>query len=390
MALHVITGATGFLGRHFIQVLLKQNEQASVIVRPESLPTFQWFVETLTPEEKIHLRVWKGNIRQSQLGLSAEALHCLQQEKVYFWHLAANLSFQQADRDAIMADNIGGTEHVVALVNQLPMVERLCYVSTAYVAGDCTTWCEDDPLEQGQHFRNMYEQSKYEAERLVRTTCQKPTTIFRPSIIIGDAYEGKATGCTFGYYRFAFVFFTFKQWLIKKVKQERSLARKLLGLMYIPEEDKLQAKRLWLFYPKDCRVNLIPVDFVIKSMLLLSQKEGKLNTFHLTHPNPPTFELLFRALLSDLKVEGVHLVPVPPSVFRAFTHLLYWGCVPWRKYLDSAKKYLPYITVNYSFSSENVQRAGLRPPDISPQFMHRVNQYAIEHIFTQLCDRNQA
>ncbi len=41
----------------------------------------------------------------------------------------------------------------------------------------------------GQGFRNAYEQSKFEAERLVRAA-EFPTTILRPSIVVGDRRSG--------------------------------------------------------------------------------------------------------------------------------------------------------------------------------------------------------
>ena len=44
-----------------------------------------------------------------------------------------------------------------------------------------------DDLDVGQHFRNTYEQSKFEAECLIsRVRGQLPITVLRPSIIVGE------------------------------------------------------------------------------------------------------------------------------------------------------------------------------------------------------------
>src|SRR5262249_61233896 len=53
------------------------------------------------------------------------------------------------------------------------------------------TFYEDD-LETGQRFRNAYERTKYEAERMVRAAMrQLPITVVRPSIIVGDSKTGE-------------------------------------------------------------------------------------------------------------------------------------------------------------------------------------------------------
>jgi long-chain acyl-CoA synthetase len=45
-------------------------------------------------------------------------------------------------------------------------------------------------LDLGQGFRNSYEQSKFEAEKLVRNRDGVPFTILRPSIVVGDRHSG--------------------------------------------------------------------------------------------------------------------------------------------------------------------------------------------------------
>ena len=69
-------------------------------------------------------------------------------------------------------------------------LERYGHISTAYVAGThAGRFCESD-LDVGQEFRNSYEQSKFEAEQLVRAHQGLPFTILRPSIVVGDRLSG--------------------------------------------------------------------------------------------------------------------------------------------------------------------------------------------------------
>ena len=58
-------------------------------------------------------------------------------------------------------------------------------------AGDHLGTFSEEQLDVGQAFRNSYERSKFEAERLVsRTSARMPVQIFRPSIIVGERESG--------------------------------------------------------------------------------------------------------------------------------------------------------------------------------------------------------
>src|SRR5439155_15717510 len=70
------------------------------------------------------------------------------------------------------------------------MLERYVHISTAYVAGTHAGRFFERDFDVGQSFRNSYEQSKFEAERLVRSWPGLPFTILRPSIVVGDRNSG--------------------------------------------------------------------------------------------------------------------------------------------------------------------------------------------------------
>ena len=90
--------------------------------------------------------------------------------------------------------NVAGTRRLLEfaeLCRERGGLRKFAYVSTAYVAGDHAGLFREDELDVGQGFRNSYERSKFEAERLVREhTDRLPVQIFRPSIIVGEQSSG--------------------------------------------------------------------------------------------------------------------------------------------------------------------------------------------------------
>ena len=111
-----------------------------------------------------------------------------------------------------------------------PQLRSLAYVGTAYVAGERTDLVRENELAIGQGYRNTYEQTKAEAEALVRSRLgSMPGVILRPSIIVGDSQTGVTS--------------SFK-------------------MMYWPL--KIYARGLWRTVPgyPDAVLDIVPVDFV--------------------------------------------------------------------------------------------------------------------------------
>src|SRR5205807_591367 len=66
------------------------------------------------------------------------------------------------------------------------------HFSTVFVSGDRVGVIAEDELAARQSFRNAYEESKFEAEILVRRAMgQLPCTVLRPSIVVGDSKTGE-------------------------------------------------------------------------------------------------------------------------------------------------------------------------------------------------------
>jgi nucleoside-diphosphate-sugar epimerase len=106
-------------------------------------------------------------------------------------HCAASLSFESGGREGEpWRSNLDGTRHVLDLCRRVG-IREYHHVSTAYVCGLREGRVLESELEVGQSFANDYEQSKLEAEKLVRSAgFLDPPTIYRPSIIVGDSRTG--------------------------------------------------------------------------------------------------------------------------------------------------------------------------------------------------------
>ncbi len=200
-----ITGGTGFLGSNLIVDVLRQDPTAKVIalVRSDSdvkakerlfnaLPITISDINYAEILERIS--VVSGDVTKVHFGLSEEDFHSLAQQITHIIHSAADVRFTLSLEEARLV-NVTGTKHVfelAELAKRSGQFERVAYIGTAYVSGDRSGRITENELDCNQKFSNSYEQSKFEAEKFVRSMRDRiPVTIFRPSIIVGNSETGK-------------------------------------------------------------------------------------------------------------------------------------------------------------------------------------------------------
>jgi nucleoside-diphosphate-sugar epimerase len=88
--------------------------------------------------------------------------------------------------------NVEGTRNAIELAACARHLRRLTHFSTAFVSGDRVGVILEDELAMDQRFHNAYEETKFQAERLVRRAqSELPATVLRPSIVIGDSRTGE-------------------------------------------------------------------------------------------------------------------------------------------------------------------------------------------------------
>lgn len=183
-----VTGATGLVGSGIVDRLLEQNPALHVyaLVRSEAAAMFVYRMHAAAARVTPVI----GDVRQPALGIEAGMRARLAGRVRAVVHAAADTTFSRPLEQA-RAVNTEGTRRLLELTAEWGL-ERFIHVSTAYVAGVRTGTIPEAELNDAAGFVNGYEQSKYEAERLVGES-GIPYVIVRPSSIVCDAVNGVVT-----------------------------------------------------------------------------------------------------------------------------------------------------------------------------------------------------
>jgi thioester reductase-like protein len=195
-----LTGATGFLGMEVLARLLDAGDrQVIALVRASddaaAEDRLHGVLGALYREPSNHrdrVRAVAGDVTSPGLGIDPEARTALAEEVGAVMHCAASIAFD-LPLDEARAINVEGTREVIGFAREckaLGRLERFVHVSTAYVSGKYEGTFRERQLDAGQEFRNTYEQTKWEAEHVVREAGDLSPCIARPSIVMGESDTG--------------------------------------------------------------------------------------------------------------------------------------------------------------------------------------------------------
>src|SRR3984957_20386377 len=189
----LVTGATGFLGVQLVRELLerKPNATLALLIRNGTGQSAQQRADSFIPlVERSRVQVFSGDVSQPNCGLDPAAYRRLSSETTRVIHSAATVRFDHS-LDEARRINVEGTRHILDFAGGARELRSFAYVGTAYVAGERSGLVRENELAVGQSYRNTYEQTKAEAEALVRSHLGSiPGMILRPSIIVGDSKTG--------------------------------------------------------------------------------------------------------------------------------------------------------------------------------------------------------
>jgi len=349
----LVTGATGFLGMHLVRQLLDQNPDLSLalLIRDKPGQSGRQRAEAFLSQPHLsRVQVFSGDVSQPNLGLDATARGQLTAEVTRVIHSAATVRFDHTLEEARQT-NVEGTRHILDFAAASRKLRSFSYVGTAYVAGERNGLVLENELAVGQTYRNTYEQSKSEAEALVRSRLDSiPGIILRPSIIVGDSRTGVTS--------------SFK-------------------MMYWPL--KIYARGLWRTVPgyPDAVLDIVPVDFVADAIAHAAFDDAALgNTLHICagpRASATIQQIAQRAMDYFNAPEPRYVDPgFFFAVVRPLLHLGLWGRK--RRVLVSGRAYRDYFSMRMQFDTANAERllapVGIRPPHVL-DYLDRLFNYCV-------------
>ncbi|MCG2712735.1 MAG: SDR family oxidoreductase [Candidatus Omnitrophica bacterium] len=198
-----LTGATGIFGSYLLKILLQRGHKVYVLSRQKAdknateriRDVLRFWDNKVFSKHGKTLIIVEGDITEKNLGLSKNNRQLLEKDVEEVYHSAAITDFSWPLKE-IRKVNVQGVKNVLdtALTWQKHgCLKKIEHISTAYVCGTYKGVFRESDLDVGQGFNTTYEQSKFEAEILVRKYREKGLWIdvFRPSMVVGDSREGK-------------------------------------------------------------------------------------------------------------------------------------------------------------------------------------------------------
>jgi NAD(P)-dependent dehydrogenase (short-subunit alcohol dehydrogenase family) len=251
---YFVTGATGFIGRHLVQELLRNREgEVFALVREGSRDKLAELAERWEGGERVTAVV--GDLTQERLGVEQSWVGEHKGTIDHFFHVAAVYDMT-ADDEVNERANVTGTRNAVALANALE-VGSLHHASSVAVSGLFKGLFREDMFDEGQKLPSAYHRTKFEAERIVRDESCVPWRAYRPAIVIGHSQTGEMDKIDGPYYFFK---------VIQKARH------------YLPEWFPLVGLELGY-------TNIVPVDYVAAALDHIAHQPGlDGQAFHLAAP----------------------------------------------------------------------------------------------------------
>jgi nucleoside-diphosphate-sugar epimerase len=320
----LVTGATGFVGRVFTRALLRDDPELHVWAlargRDGGLPAQRSELQDLASHPRFH--VVEGDVTLPGLGLEPlEGAHGVPDALDACFHLAAKTDFKEARRAETFRANVEGTRNLIAFLRGLERPGKLFHVSTAYVAGVRPgETVREDLLPPAPRFCNPYEESKYEAERIVAGS-GLDWVILRPSIIVGDSRSGAAESDKMIYGALK-VLWRFREMLEAKYGPS-GMATLPSGAFAVLGHDEVEK-------------NLICVNDLVRLMLAVA-KGGPApgSVFQLVNPRTVSVRELYSAMVELLGIRCLRLAPSLPDVLSEEEEALRHGIQVYEPYIFS-------------------------------------------------------
>ncbi len=189
----LVTGYPAFGARQLVAHLLKEQPKSLVyaVVKANLAAQAEEHLASLDAEARQRVVLLDGDAAHMSLGLSGAEFHRLAAE-VDRIHHAAQVTYPGVDKETARQVNLGATREALELARACEHLRAFVHHSTAFVSGDRTGIVHENELQAGQRFRNVVEETKATAEKLVRGAMTRlPALIVRPALVVGDSRSGE-------------------------------------------------------------------------------------------------------------------------------------------------------------------------------------------------------
>jgi long-chain acyl-CoA synthetase len=369
----LLTGASGFIGTQIARYLLEEEETSILALvranndsearRKLEREWYDW--SELTNAIGSRIEVLCGDVCLPNLGLSEESHGGISQRVTHIIHTAAD--WRLVSIEELRKTNVQGTANVIEFAKKAHKhhgLERFSHISTAYVAGGRTGLVPEDALTDEFGFFTGYEQSKFEGELLVQALkTELPISVFRPSMVVGDSQTG---------------------------------AIKTFNTFYFPLRLYLIGKTRVLPVKSSLRINIVPVDYVAKSLVKLSfDSKAKGLTFHLVAPyeSLPTLSSLLNYVQDwakknlDVKLPRPICIGMSASSMKTFLRIQRVFQKKNQRTTNALISLAPYFSENRQLQRTNVDKLlGKYEMNWQEVFPHLL-EYAVYHSFFHVSDR---
>lgn len=360
---YFVTGATGSVGSALIpfllavpddevRLLLRARDAAELAARLETLHAF-WGHAADAPERR-RVQALAGDVEQPRFGLTPPEHAELTRVCTHIVHCAGKVRMN-LPLDAARSAAVASARNVVELARACPGLQKIEFVSTVGVGGRMPGAVPETWIDAPRAFHNTYEQSKAEAEDLIRAEVERglPLTIHRPSMVVGEAASGRVIHFQIFYYLCEFL----------SGRRTRGLTPAL----------------------GEARLDIIPADYVGRALAWASRTpETAGRILHLCAGPDAAIPLadLQRRVRAVWRAQGVALPalkPLPPRLLRAALPVLRLASpAPARRALNALPVFLDYLADTQAFANDQTRRllepAGIVAP-APPDYVDRLFEY---------------
>ena len=183
----LITGATGFIGSHLVDLLVKKNFKISCFIQNGN--DLHWIKDHVANSR---IKLYYGDCRNKE-----DLENAIEDDVDYIVHLAGIMNSKNP-KDYYEI-NVGGTKNLLeSCKEKFLKLKRFIYISSVTAAGPSIN---GEVITEKDQFKPItdYGKSKLQAEGVIRGFSSIPHTILRPSLVFGP----RNRGTIFSYFQFA-------------------------------------------------------------------------------------------------------------------------------------------------------------------------------------------